>query len=99
GQGGEPRLNRSLLIVAASFVLTSAVLLGAAYVSLGGDSIVSHAENISEHTEAEELSSRRMGFAIGYSYDGALEPKFISDEQKRRVEATSTERLIISLLL
>lgn len=95
----SPRLNKALLLVGAGFISAFVVLEGGALLKYGTDAIRTHAENIAEHTKPEELSSRRMGFALAYTYDGSLRPKTISEEQKQRVLDSSHERLALSLLL
>jgi hypothetical protein len=95
----SPRLSKPLLLLAAGFISAVVVLEGSALLKYGADAIETHAENIEEHTKPEELSSRRMGFALAYTYDGSLKPKTIGDEQKQRVIDSSHERAVLSLLL
>jgi hypothetical protein len=108
-QGGEKkdaeapkiwaRFDRKLLRMAGGFLLVFAVLEGGAVISFGTEPIKTHMENIREHTKPEELSSRRIGHAIGYTFDGNLLPTNIAEDQKQRVIDSKTERMVITVAL
>ena len=93
---GKPflqRLDRTLLWMALGFVGAMVVLEGVAIAVFGMDVVLQHIENIREHVQPEELSSRRVGFAIAYIYEGGMEPKIITNRMKDLVATTKSERL------
>jgi len=93
------RINRSLLWMAGGFVAAIIVFEGVAWFALGADTIETHATNIRDHIKPKELSSRRIGFAIGYTYDGELTPTHITEEQKQAVVDTKGPRTVVALVL
>jgi hypothetical protein len=98
-QPWRARLQRPLLAMALGFGACVLVLEGAAIGSLGADTVQSHARNLGAHVKPEELSSRRMGFAIGLAYDGGKLPKILSRESKLRIKEQKTLRLILAGIL
>lgn len=99
GRRGGLRVERSALRFALGFVVALVVLEGGATLRYGADAVRAHAENILEHIRPDQLTSRRVGFAIAYGHDGALLPRFISDERKREIAAQAPERTAIALAL
>ena len=96
---GLPRLDRVLLRFAGGFLVCLLVVEGAAVLRWGTDTAETHAENISEHVRPEQLSSRRIGFALAYSYRGELEPKNLPRKRKLEIAEQADERLPIVVLL
>ncbi len=90
---------RRPLTLALGWIIAVVVIEGAAAIVIGTDAIRDHAESISEHITPAELSSRRVGFAIGYGFDWALTPRHITEARKREIEDARTERLVISFLV
>ena len=76
---------RAPLLVIAGTVLGFGVIEAAALVDLGPGLVVEHFQNMEDHVSAEQLSSRRIGLAVGLAYDGKLLPKSIDDERRARV--------------
>lgn len=90
------RLSRTHLIFAAGFLASAVSFQGAAVLSFGTDAVTAHASNLAHHIQPEELSSRRMGLAIGLTHDGKKLPKLITDEQKRQVRKIAPLRLALA---
>lgn len=90
------RWNRKLLLLAAGFLITVAVVGSGALLKLGPGTFRAHAINISEHVKPEELSSKRLGYVIGMFYDGKLEPKTLSYERKQLIKKYKPIHLIIA---
>jgi hypothetical protein len=93
------RFDRRLLVFAGGFLAAVLVLQGAAVAVYGKDVVVEHFENMREHTQPEELSSRRVGFALGWAYRGELEPKNISDERKQEIADQEGQTRLIAILV
>lgn len=79
------RVSRSHVLFAAAFLATIVALQGAATITYGSKTVADHAANMSHHIHPLQLSSRRMGLAVGMMYDGAKLPKLITREQKQEV--------------
>lgn len=77
------------------FLAMLVVLESAAAAIIGTEAIRQHTENISAHTSASELSSRRVGFAIGYGHQWRLTPRYITEERKDEIADAKTERLLL----
>ncbi|MDD9971105.1 MAG: hypothetical protein OXR73_33010 [Myxococcales bacterium] len=93
------RLDRRHLRLAAGFVLAVGVLTGAAATRYGPDAIATHADNIAHHIKPEELSSRRVGFALATVFEGKTKPKILPLEKKVQIKKNATIRLLIGGLL
>ena len=93
------RLDRGLLSLAAGFVTAVLLFEGVATYSLGIDAVLNHVYNIREHIKPEELSSRRVGFAVGYAYRGELLPKTITRQRMVEIKEQTPERLVVALAL
>jgi len=78
--------NRRLLLLAGGFLVIAVTVEGIALIKFGADPIKAHTANIVEHIKPEELSSKRLGFAIGMFFDGKLLPKTFPDERKRKIK-------------
>ena len=90
--------DRAGLSLLTGFVLALVLLQGMAAATLGSDTIVEHTQNITQHVDPGELSSRRLGFAIGMVYDGGLEPRNLPDESRERVAQQTPLRLALAVL-
>lgn len=99
GKSWAERLDRRLLTLAGAFFATVLVMQGAATLSVGREAVATHAENISEHTRPEQLSSNRMGLALAMSYDGSRQNKYISDERKQLVAEQKPRRTFWAALM
>jgi len=93
------RFDRRLLTLAGAFLATCLVFETGAALTVGTDAIATHADNISEHIKPEQLSSKRVGFAVAYSYDGDKKHKYISDARKKFIADHGTERRLWALAL
>jgi hypothetical protein len=93
------RVNLRLVTLAGATLATCLVMETGALISVGADTIQSHAENISEHVKPEELSSKRVGFAIAYAYNGTREEKNISQERKQQIIEDKRERTGVAVVL
>lgn len=85
--------------LALVFLITVGVLQGAAIIRVGVDRVEEHIEGIREHISPEELSSRRVGFAIGYGHKWQLRPRYIQDWRKEEIAEASTERFVIAIFV
>jgi hypothetical protein len=92
------RFDRRLLQLAAGFVLAFALLEGAALARYGYDTVSAHAINIIHHIKPEELSSRRVGFALAYAFDGSLSSKNLPEHEKLEIKHEAPERLLLAAL-
>jgi hypothetical protein len=80
------QVSRPLLLLAAGFLVGVAAVEGAAIARYGVDEIRIHFENMEDHNSPEQLSSRRIGLALGLAYDGAREPKMIDEAKKATID-------------
>jgi hypothetical protein len=83
----ERKVNRPLAVLLGGFLLGLALFQGFAAASVGVDAIRIHYENMSQHNASDELSSRRIGLALGLNYRGQVEPKNITKAMKGEVES------------
>lgn len=90
---------RKPLQVILGFVIAVVAIEGAAAAVFGIEPIRVHAESISEHVAVEELSSRRVGFAIGYGHQWSLQPRYIQDSRKQEIAEARNERMVIAFIL
>ncbi|MEE9385536.1 MAG: glycosyltransferase family 87 protein [Nannocystaceae bacterium] len=93
GGAWRKRIDRRLLTYAGGVLACVLVVESAALLRFGSDAAVVHVENITEHIRPEQLSSRRLGFALGYAYEGERLPKYISVEKKQNIKEDAGERL------
>lgn len=91
--------NRRLLLLAGGFLVIAVTVEGATLIKFGADPVKAHAENIVEHIKPEELSSKRLGFAIGMFFDGRLLPKTFPDERKRQIKHYRNFRLFNAFIV
>jgi hypothetical protein len=89
-------VRRNLLVLAAGFLVAGAALEGFAAASLGPHVISDHLADMRQHTEARNLSSRRVGFALALPFRGDLLPKNISKETKALVGEQAGMRLVLA---
>lgn len=94
---GASRWDRRALSLAGGCLACVLVLQGASLLHLGPDAARTHAENIREHVKPEQLSSRRIGFALAYAYRGELEPKFLPKSRKLEIKDQAAQRLPVAL--
>lgn len=92
-------VDRSLLRLAGGFLLGVALLYGGSAVVYGLKPAQIHFANMSDHNSAEQLSSRRIGMALGLAYDGNFSEKNISKVQKARVHQQKPMRYALGLSL
>jgi hypothetical protein len=93
------RADRRMLVMGAAFLAMLVVQEGTAAGCYGTDAIKTHAGNIAEHIKPEELSSRRIGFALALTYDGRAEPKWLPHKRKIAIKEGSTERNVVALII
>lgn len=87
---------RRHLALAGGFLLAVAALQAVAVGVFGTEAAVVHLENMSDHNEAENLSSRRIGLAVALPFRGDLLPKNISKETKARIEEQKPLRFALA---
>lgn len=94
-------VNRPLLVLAAGFVLAVAVAEGGAVLTYGGGVITEHVENMADHNRAEQLSSRRVGFALALvsePWQGLGSEPIISAARKERIDREQYARFAAALV-
>lgn len=99
GTNWQQRFSKPLLLLATGFLVCILLNETGALLTLGIEPAKIHAENINEHTQTEELSSRRYGFALGLAYNGKLLPTHISDEHKEKIQHQKPVRIFICTVL
>jgi len=95
----DVKAHRQALVLALGFTASVVVLEGATAAVIGVDTIREHIEKISEHVSTDELTSRRIGFAIGYGHHWRLRPTHITPARKAEIAAASKERLAIAFVV
>lgn len=82
-------VHKQLLVLAAGFLMGVAILEAGAVGRYGLDQVTVHLENMSDHNKAEQLSSRRIGLALGLAFAGPMEkkpiPPIIGPARKRQI--------------
>jgi len=92
------KVHRSLLVLAAGFLVAVGVLQGAAVASYGVDAHRVHFENMLDHNDPMQLSSRRIGLAQALSQqDKGRLHRFITTRQKKIVDAQKPLRYGLGL--
>jgi len=95
------RLNRRLLVFAAAFLVGVGTLQAGAALRFGPAEVRSHFENMMDHNDPLQLSSRRIGFALGLTHqmvgpeDLEALPKLLTKERKRTIADQKTYRLVV----
>lgn len=89
-------VHRKLLVLLGGFVVGVAVLQGAATLAVGADAVKVHIENMKDHNDASNLSSRRIGLALALPWRGEVTPKFIEKARKERIEDQKPVRYAIA---
>lgn len=97
--GGEllkRRIYKPLLVLLLGFGLGMGVLEGAAMLTYGPGTVVTHFSNMEDHNKAMNLSSRRIGLALALPFRGEVLPKNISDQIRRTVDEQKPLRFAIA---
>ncbi len=97
----EREVRKPLLVLAAAFLVVVGVIQGGAAMRFGVDRIGEHFENMLDHNSAEQLSSRRIGFALALSTEpwlGTGIEKVITPDRKARIEAQQPLRYGLGLV-
>ena len=97
--GLKDRIDMRHMKLVFGAIATMVVIESAALGSYGVEAARTHAENIREHIKPEELSSRRLGFALAQVYRGEHGVKIIKREHKLEIKEKSGARLMWSLLV
>ncbi len=95
-------VRRPLLVLAAGFLVAGLGLQLAATATFGTHSVRTHVENMVDHNDPQQLSSRRVGLALAMSTPlsaGTEAPTNISREHKNLIEAQQPYRYAIAALL
>lgn len=93
----DRKVNKPLVVLLGGFLLGVAVFQGFAVAALGTEPVRIHYENMSQHNSSEELSSRRIGLALGLVYDGRVLPKNLTEDMKQEIEKERHLRYGIAL--
>jgi hypothetical protein len=91
----DRRMLRFFLAFGASLL----VLQGAATLYCGPEAVRTHIENMDDHVRAEQLSSRRIGFANALVFEGRLLPTNMTDTMRHRIGEQARPRTVIALVL
>jgi len=93
-------VHKPLLLLAAGFLVAVGVLQGAALATYGTEPAKVHFENMLDHNDAMQLSSRRIGLAQALSQqDGGRLHKFITTRQKKLIHEQKPLRYGLGLLV
>ena len=98
-------VHRQLLVFAAAFLIGVTALQVGATLRFGASEVESHFENMIDHNDPLQLSSRRIGFALGLTHQLAgpddLEalPKLLTKDRKQIIADQKTYRLVLSVAL
>ena len=93
------RLDRKLVALGLSFLLGAGGFTALGAWAVGPPNVREHFENMMDHNSAEQLSSRRIGFALALPFRGDLQPKNITKEIKARIDEQKPMRFGISMLV
>ncbi len=93
------KVHKPLLRLALGFGLGVFAWQGAATAIYGIETVRVHFENMSDHNQSENLSSRRIGFALALPFRGDLLPKAIPKETKLVIEAQKPLRFGIAAVI
>ena len=93
------RLNKKLLALGLAFVLGAGAFVALGTWTVGPLNVREHFENMMDHNSAEQLSSRRIGFALALPFRGDLEPKNITKAIKAETDEQKPLRFGISFLV
>jgi hypothetical protein len=105
GVGGLVRrkVRKPLLVLALGFFVGVGVLELGAIGRYGTDQVVVHLDNMSDHNKATQLSSRRIGLALGLAFRGPYDsdplPKIIERHRKLRIADQKPIRYGLGLLV
>jgi hypothetical protein len=93
-------VSKPLLTMAAGFILAVALLQGAAIARYGTEPVKVHFENMLDHNDPMQLSSRRIGLALAISQqEGGRLHKYITTRQKKVVEQQKPLRYGLAILV
>jgi hypothetical protein len=93
-------VNKPLLVFAGGFLLCVAVLQGGVQVRYGSEPVKVHLENMLDHNDPMQLSSRRIGLAQALSQlEGGRLHKYITTRQKKLIEEQKPLRYGLALLV
>lgn len=92
-------VHKQLLVMAGGFLLGVGALYGGSMVIYGPEPAVTHFQNMMDHNKSDQLSSRRIGLALGLAFDGRVDPKFIPQSRKDLVEKQRPMRFAIAFVV
>ncbi len=96
------KVSKPLLFMAAAFLIGVVALQAGAAARFGPSQVQSHFENMMDHNDPLQLSSRRIGMALGLTHKLAgptdLErlPRLLSKERKQVIADQKPVRLVIA---
>jgi hypothetical protein len=93
------RLDRKLVALGLAFLLGAGGSTALGAWAVGPSNVREHFENMMDHNSADQLSSRRIGFAVALPFRGDLEPKNITKAIKAQIDAQKPLRFGISMLV
>jgi len=92
----ERKVHKPLLVLLGGFLLGAGVFQGLAVAAFGTEPVRTHIANMEDHNSADQLSSRRIGLAVGLPFRGDLLPKNISTDTKRIIDGQKPLRFAIA---
>jgi len=95
----QGKVNKPLLVFAGAFMLSAATLQAGAVLRFGTEEVSVHFENMRDHNDPMQLSSRRIGLALALPFRGETMPKFIETERKVKIQEQKPLRYGLALLV
>lgn len=95
-------VRRPLLVLAGGFLVAVLAIQGAATLAVGPHQVSTHFENMLDHNDPKQLSSRRVGLALAMStapLSGTEQPTNITPEHKEEIERQQPLRYGIAAVL
>lgn len=90
------RRRRELGVFFVAFTVAVGATVGGAALRYGPEQIGIHLENMKDHNDPDELSSRRIGLALALTHDGSTEPKLLTPERRRKIADQRGLRLLLA---
>lgn len=95
-RGRRPRFAVAFLVAAA---VGGGGAVGLAAARFGVEQTAIHLDNMSDHTDARQLSSRRIGLALALTHRVGLDEPAITDDRRKAIAAQAPIRAVVAGLL